>query len=432
VYCRLCRGDEAQAAYSRLPEPRTELELFLRGTLDRDLNKDASARSLEYFERAALAAGAPHLWVHINWATFAESEGDEASCRRCAANLLLNWPDDPIAIYFAALALHRTQPERAAQLVQQALQQHPEIGLLHCAEGMLLRARGEPKAAIAAVERAVARSPRLATLHYSLGAARYDTGDTAGAIAAFTAARDLTPRFAEAWIGLGMALRRAGRLEESRAALQEAAQLNGSSADARFQYGQTLVLMDRIREGAVALKAAVELRAKDPNQWHHLANALFRIGDDEGGFQALRGAVTVAPTNERAHHLLVLGLRQTGQATAARAAVKAWVEALPQSLDGWLQFGLDCIDPALADDQRDAPGGIWAARRALSISAEQSALAWYVLGAAEALLGHTDPARDALQRSLDAKETPLSEPERSRCAERLRELGGPRAASLGK
>jgi hypothetical protein len=105
---------------------------------------------------------------------------------------------------------------------------------------------------------------------------------------------------------------------------------------------------------------------------------------------------------------------------------------LPQSLDGWLQLGLDGVDPDLPDELRDAPAAIWAARRALAISAEQSALAWYVLGAAEALLGHGDAARDALQRSLDTTGKPLTEPERSRCARRLRELGGPRAAVLGK
>ena len=71
--------------------------------------------------------------------------------------------------------------------------------------------------------------------------------------------------------------------------------------------------------------------------------------------------------------------------------------SLPQSLEGWLQFGLDAVDQEQPEEQRDAPAAIWAARRALAISAEKSAMAWFILGAAEAQLGHSEAARSALE-----------------------------------
>jgi tetratricopeptide (TPR) repeat protein len=200
--------------------------------------------------------------------------------------------------------------------------------------------------------------------------------------------------------------------------------LRQSNSSGRFQLGQTLMQLDRVPEGVQELRAAVELNPKDANKWHHLSSALFRAGDRQGAIDSLRLAVHWAPDVERAHQMLMMGLRYVGRDADARNAIVEWTAALPRSLEGWLQLGLDCVDPA-QPDQRDAASALWAARRALELSGEKNAVAWYVRGEAEALLGHADDARTALARSLDITAGALPEPQRSRCGTLLRELGGP-------
>jgi tetratricopeptide (TPR) repeat protein len=419
----LNRRDEAEVIRERLADPHTEMELFLHAMLNRDRDLNSGTEVLEYVERAVLAADRPHLWLHMHWAVFADGARDAASCRRCAANLQLNWPEEPVAVYFTCLALRGVQPEAALKVVDTALAAHPDLGLLHCARGMVLRGRGDMPAAIASFERAIALSPSIGFLQYSLGAARYDAEDYAGAITAFAAARDLAPRMVDAWVGLGMALRHAGRGQEALAALLQAKSLQPSNSTVRFQLGQTLMQVDRIGEGVQELREAVTQSPKDANKWHHLSSALFRIGDQQGAIASLRFAVQKAPDVERAHQMLMMGLRFVGRGDEARAAIVEWTTALPRSLEAWLQLGLDCVDPE-QPDRRDAASAIWAARRALELSEENNAVAWYVRGEAEALLGHADVARTALARSLDITPGALQEPQRSRCDELLRELGG--------
>ena len=420
---------EAQVVLARVPAPRTESELFLQALINRDRGEHTGSDVLEYIERAVLAGERPRLWIHLHWAVFADAANDAGSCRRCAANLQLNWPDSPIATYFTCVALRQVEPARAMQLVQAALAAHPDAGVLHCAHGMVLCAGGDQAAAIGAFERAIALMPLVPRFHYALGKARFDRGDHAGAIAAMQAARDLSPRLVEAWIGLGMALRRAGQGDEALAALQHAATLHPSNADARFQYGQVLVQSGQLQEGLVELRAAASLNAGDPNKWHHVASALFATGDESGGLATLRQAVAARPDYERAHAMLVMYLGERGTPADARAAMLAWVEALPQSLEAWLQLGRHCVDRELPTDQRDVTTGMWAARRALAISAEQSALAFFVLGEAHALLGQADAAAVAMQRSLDAEDMPLRPFDRELCEQRLREVRATEAAA---
>lgn len=413
---------DAREVLARVPAPRTDMELYLHAVINRDSGAQTGTGVLEYIERAVLSSSRPQLWIHNHWATYAEAANDAASCRRCAANLQLNWPDSAMANYSAAVALSRVEPERAMQIVQRALAREPDHGLLHCAHGLVLSARGELKEAILAFERAVAAMPGVPRIQYALGKARYEISDHSGAVRAMQAAKELAPRLVDAWTGLGVAQRKIGQLEEAVATLRHAAALHPSNADARFHFGQVLVQKGELQEGLRELQQAARLNAGDPNKWHHVASALFATGDDPGGEAALRRAVVAKPDHERAHSLLVMYLCNRGTRAEARAAMIAWVEAMPQSLSAWLQFGISAVDRSLPAEERDPPAGLWAARRALSISKEQSAMAWLVLGEAQAALGQTAAAITAMERSRASTGMPMRPADRAHCEQRLREL----------
>lgn len=412
---RLQRTEEARAIAVRLPEPSTELDWVIHAFMSRDQGENAGTDLLECIERAVLAAERPSLWVQLHWAVYADAARVATSCRRCAASLMVHWPSSPIARYFACIALRHVDPQRAEQLIEEGLAEDPQAGLMHCAAGMLRRVRGDLPGAIASFERAVEANPSISAFVYSLGSARFESGDSAGGIEALRTACDRSPRFVAAWIALGMVLRNAGRAPEGLEALRHAVELHPTHADAHFQLGQTLVMMHRLDEGLVELREAVRLQPKDPNKWHHFASALFATGDDEGGLAALHRAVQAMPSHERAHEMLAMYLRRTGDRAGERAAIDAWVEALPQSTKGWLELGRHCVS-------YDEPSAVWAAQRVLRITREESALAWFVLGDAQARLGRIENARGALERSLAARNSPLGDAERAACERLLNSL----------
>lgn len=410
---RLERPD-AVLARERLPEPRTAFEWFLQALQSRDIGAFTGASTLEDIERAVDASDRPRLWLHLHWAMYADAAGVASSCRRCAGSLLANWPDGSPARYFAVLALRRCEPARAAALVREARATRPDDGILHLAEAMVCDAAADAAGATAAFERAVQVMPNAPSAHYGLGKSWFDRGEAAKALAAFERARDMAPRFVEAWLGCGMALRRLDRLDEATRALQHAVTLNPAHADAQFQLGQVLVQGTELTEGLLHLRKAAELNAGDPNKWHHVAFALFRSGDDVGGEAALRRAVKAMPGYERGHQVLVMCLQERGSPAQLREALAAWVAALPDSVEAWLQYGQHCVAGELPAAMQDPVTAIWAARRVLALSNDESGPGWALAAEAHASLGLTAAAAAACERALHAK-LPLAPAARERC-----------------
>jgi serine/threonine protein kinase/Tfp pilus assembly protein PilF len=404
-----------------LPVPRTSFDWFLRGALDlapADRRRSpGSAQPIECLERAVLASERPRLWQHAHWAISADAANDPASARRCAGNLLTIWPTSSPAIYFACLALRGADPERAEQVARDAVAVQPDDGILHWALAIALEQRRDLAGATDAMARCVALLPWSPAAHYALGRVWTERGDPGQALPAMQRALELSPRFVEAWLGIGVVQRRLGDLPASIASLQRAVELHGTNVDALFQYGQSLVQSGRIEAALPHLRAAATLRGNDPNIWHHVAFALFQTGDDAGGAEALHTAVACRPTYERGHQVLAMMLQERGTAMALRAALAAWVQALPDSVVGWLQYGRHCVRDDLGAGLQDATTAVWAAQRILALTSDGSADGWLLLGEARAALGQRQPARTAMQRAL-ASTPPLSEHERVRC-ERL-------------
>jgi serine/threonine protein kinase/Flp pilus assembly protein TadD len=420
---------EAPALLPRLRQPVTAFEWFVRGILEHDGAGHTGQRLLDDIDRAVGASERPRLWLHLHQAAYAEAAGDAAAGRRAASSLLAHWPESPVARHFACLALRRVEPERALRLADELCEQHPGDGLGPWAKGLVLEARGDRPGATAALERATACLPRSPAAHYTLGKLWFDRGEPARALALMTQARDLSPRFVEAWMGIGMAQRRLGHVDEALAALQRAVELHESQGDARFQLGQLLVQRGDTAAGLEQLRRATQLSGADPNKWHHLAFALFTTGDDVGGEAALRRAVKVAPRYERGHSVLVMFLLERGSAAAVREALAAWVEALPESVEGWLQYGQHCLRPDLDGALGDPAQAVWAGARVVALTGERSGAGWLLLGEARQRLGQDELARQAWQQALAAA-SPLAPAARARCEQLLAAL--PAAAGGGR
>ncbi len=410
---RIGRGD-ARAEAIALPVPQRPLELFLFANLGIRGGDQGPASSLEAIERAVLGCDHPRLWLHLQWAIEADAAADAASARRCAGNLLANWPDDSLACYFAALALRRADPERAADVVRTALAAHPEAGRLHWADGIVREVRGDREGAIAAMARAVERLPTSPAVHYMLGRMCYDTGDLVRARAEFALAHELAPNWVEVWIGTGLTEHKLGNEAAAVQDLRRAVALDRTHAEALFHLGRMLAKGEDAAEGVRCLRLAAESSRTDANKWHHYASAAFRAGDDAAGAAALRTAVAVDPRNERCHVILASFLDQRGTPAELREALVAWTRALPDSVEAWTSYGRHCVRSDVGAGLQDLFAAGWAANRALQLSKDESGSAWLLLGEAEARAGNDTAARPALERALVAPRA-LTPAERAHC-----------------
>ena len=123
-------------------------------------------------------------------------------------------------------------------------------------------------------------------------------------------------------------------------------------------------------------------------------------------------------------------LQERGSAEQLREALAAWVAALPGSVDGWLQYGQHCVAGELPVAMQDPVTAVWAARRVLALTNDESGPGWALAAQAHAALGQSAAAVAACDRALQAK-VPLAPAASERCAALRSRLAAPPAAGAG-
>jgi len=123
------------------------------------------------------------------------------------------------------------RPEKAAEMLELAVQRSPGLKILHNNLGLAYLRLGRPDAAIEAFERAASISPKDAMIQSNLGVAYGQKGWTEKAISAFKRSAALDPNYEEALNNLGAAYWQTGRLDEAIAAYKRALILRPDFAD---------------------------------------------------------------------------------------------------------------------------------------------------------------------------------------------------------
>ncbi len=177
--------------------------------------------------------------------------------------------------------------DAAVPLLQRALAAHPEEGMLHYYQGVVLGSRGyralaerelrkalelrpglahamdrlgrvlarsgSPKDAVLWHQKAVKAQPRNPAFHNNLGWSLFVAGRPAEAVKAFEEAVSLDPRSRKTQTNLGFAYARVGRTDDARRAFEQA----GTPASAAANLGAALALLGRRTDARVAYEAAL-------------------------------------------------------------------------------------------------------------------------------------------------------------------------------
>ena len=236
--------------------------------------------------------------------------------------------------------LQRGQPQLAAGLISQAIQQKPEAALFYNTLGNAFRALGKREQALICFLKATSLNADFPEALSNLGSALEESGQAAEAVASHQRAAALRPRCAEIHGNLGNALRSAGRAEEAKEAYEAALRLRPDYAEAWMNLGNIFFDRDEYSQAEEhyrkALKHNPQLAAAQTN----LGSALTQRGKFKEAETWCVKALDAAPGDPVAQSNLAAILIATGRAQAAEQLCRQALQSKPGMPEAHMNLGL--------------------------------------------------------------------------------------------
>lgn len=286
------RPDELAAIARDLPPPRTAADLWFSGTAKLVASKRGSADARVGLEQISLAvrmSPLPRLTLVAQWTMAAWHAQDQDALRECWQTLLRLWPDNSYAQHFAAIALAKSDPARALELVRQARGRGIDARESHRFELQLLNDLGRTDEVLAAAKAAL-EHPWDDGLRSVLIDQLVQHGDLEGATAA-----------AEAWIA--------------------------ESPDNTLAMRRVAVVRSHAEDHAAAIELFTKVVARVPDDAdarYDLAVAQHLALHDDDARATLRKVIELAPEHPRAHERLLAQLEADGDEGVVLAELRRW------------------------------------------------------------------------------------------------------------
>lgn len=266
--------------------------------------------------------------------------------------------DADVEVLAAAVARGRSQPERAAELLEGALELDPDHARGHLLAADLALDADDGAAALAHLDRLVELAPRVGAVRNRRGLARELLGRMDGAEDDYLAAVQLEPRAHDAWINLGRLRRRSGRHAAALSAFEQAVRRAETDSDAHLGRGLSRAALGDVEGARADFTRAAELAPNDAEpllalgdlerdlgaydasvetyrsaiaredadaaSWLKLGNALALLERYDEAARAFRAAIRRAPALAAAHNGLGASLMHLGRSDeAVRALARA-------------------------------------------------------------------------------------------------------------
>lgn len=317
-------------------------------------------------------SAAVFVWLALAQQPDHAAEGMKAlearNYQEAAEHFARAWQADPSdygALFHLALAhsLLGLDSEAVAEY-RKVLELKPGLYEAQLNLGILLLRQKRAAEAETYLRAAAQQKPEQARPRLHLGLALLETGDAAGAAEALQAALEKDPSSPLAHLGLARALARQGMLDQASAHFRKAAELdagfqdalwelaalyekNGRGAEAiaiyqqfpdnpaaRERLGQLLMEAGRAAEAVPHLEWVV---ARSPSAANRAALALAysRSGQAEKALDELRRAVESEPDNLELRIMYGRMLRDQKRYAEAAAEFLRYVQARPDSVEGW-------------------------------------------------------------------------------------------------
>jgi tetratricopeptide (TPR) repeat protein len=300
--------------------------------------------------------------------------GRLAEAARLYEDILEVEPHHVDALHMRGLiAWQHGKPERAVELIGQALTLSPDFAEAHCNLGNALQAQGRLEEAEAAFRKALELQPGFAEAHYNLGNTLLAAEKHEDAVAAYRQALALKPDHVPAMENLGEAFLRLGGLDEAMEVFEKILQFKPERAHTHFKIGNVFYDSYRYHDAEASYRKALELdpdhlevrlnlattlrrlrrRAeanelykhllarppRDPNLLNKLGNILIVDEQWNEAIALLQRAVELRPDFAEAHLNLGLALRGGTRFEESLLAYRRAIELQPNLAKALLELG---------------------------------------------------------------------------------------------
>lgn len=229
---------------------------------------------------------------------------------------------------------------------------------------------------------------------FAAAAAALEDGDRARARTMLDRIIARRPDCHEAYFLRARASAELGEPGESEGAIRKALELNPDNPVYLRLLADVLVRQRRVIEAAEAVEQVLRLSEPTAALWSELANLRLLARQPEPAEAAFRRAIEADPVAEQSWSGLIISLVGQGRADAALREARAFVERCPASAEAHARLAM------LLEQRGDLEEALRNAERAVGLD-ESHGLACFMLGTILFKQGKHEPARAALQRSLD-------------------------------
>jgi tetratricopeptide (TPR) repeat protein len=255
------------------------------------------------------------------------------------------------------VALQSQQPQRALELIEQAISMDPQIAEFHNSHGNALVLLHRPEAAIPSYQRAIALKPDVAETHFNLGNALYNTKRNEAALASYEQAIALKPDYTDAYNNRGLALASLKRHPAALDSYDEAIALKIDFALAYSNRGLVLKELGRFAEALLSHDRAIALKPDFAEAHSNRGLVLKELNRFDEALASYDQAIALKPEFAEAHSNRGLVLKELNRFDEALASYDRALALKPDFAEAFSNRGLvrqdrHELETALADFSR--------------------------------------------------------------------------------
>jgi predicted O-linked N-acetylglucosamine transferase (SPINDLY family) len=275
--------------------------------------------------------------------------------------------------YLGVIALQQGNPDRAVELIDQAIDSYTKQKL--SGQRLSSQGRGQPRCAMPADrDRQITQlKPDCADAYYNLGLALNCQGNTEDAILNFLKVLKLNPNdghalynlgclyrnqgqnekaidffsrtlaiepsHASAYNNLGIVLNEESRSEEALSCYKKALEIHPDAADVHLNLGCALRKLQRFEEAVESFNKALALEPDDAAAHYNLGVVLERQGLIEKAIERFQKAALLNPGFAEAYNNLGNAFKKLGQGDKALESYRRAVAAKPDYVDAYVNMG---------------------------------------------------------------------------------------------
>jgi predicted O-linked N-acetylglucosamine transferase (SPINDLY family) len=191
------------------------------------------------------------------------------------------------------IALQTHDPQRAIDLIGDAIAINPQSAAAHNHRGSAFLALGQCEAAIASCDRAIALQPDYADAHYNRGNAFFDQALHEAAIESYNKAIAFKVNYAPAHNNRGLALWRLKQYEAAIASYDKAIGIQPNNADAYHYRGHALRDLRRFQAAIQSYDAAIAIQPDCAEAHNGRGSTLAALKQYEAALQSYDKAIAV-------------------------------------------------------------------------------------------------------------------------------------------